>query len=256
MKNVLFLFALITCLVSIAEVKQLQGYGNNSVFYQFTHIEPENKGDYRDGKNNGQNWLAAQTIKLTVGSECDVWLSNYVSTWYGGIPELNGNVFQMGDGQYGAWQLNGDKTWVGNGETALVTYKDSASGAENTTSAYLLGHFDGGEEIALWMTTLENEGGEQVDTMQYVYDAEHATTLYSRVDGTHDLADNVRINFGLTTVWAGREFVAFGVDDGEDKHYQPSGQPLPGLPITCALMFGTIACAKRMKSRFLKKKYC
>ena len=79
---------------------------------------------------------------------------------------------------------------------------------------------------------------------QYVHDDMHSTTLASRTDGDHDLAGNVRINFGITNYNA-REFVAFGVAD-EDI---PSGQPLPGMMISGMLAIGTISAAKRMKRK-------
>lgn len=248
MKNLITIVLLAIATVAYAEIKQLEGYTSNATFYQFTHDEPTNTGDYHDSRNSGQNWLAAQTIKLLVGSECDVWLSNYVQSWYAPIPELDGNVYQMGEGQYGAWQLNGDKTWIGSGESALVTYTDASSGAENSTSAYFLGHFDGGEEIALWMTALPDEGGETVDTMQHVNDADHGTTLASRLDGTHDLAGNVRINFGFTTIpeGEGREWVAFGVND---DNFVPTGQPLPGVLTSALIASVFIAGARKAGKR-------
>lgn len=231
---------------AMAEIKSVQGY-NSTTFYQFVHNEPTNTGDYTGGRHFDQNWLAAQTIRLYVGQEMDVWLSNYINSWYAPIDALNGNVYQMGQGQYGAWQLNGNKTWVGSGATTTVTYTDGA-GHDNSTDGYFLGHFEGGEEIALWMTALENEGGEQVDTMQYVYDAAHNTTLASRLDATHDLAGNVRINFGLTTIPSGegREFVAFGV---HDESAVPSGQPLPGVLTSALLGFGVVLGVTRKRKR-------
>lgn len=244
-KLMMLLFGALLVSSAMAEIKSVQGYDSSAVFYQFTHDEPTNTGDYTDGKNAGQNWLAAQTIRLYVANEMDVWLSNYINSWYAPIDALDGNVYQMGQGQYGAWQLNGEKTWVGSGATTTVTYTDGA-GHDNSTDAYFLGHFEGGEEIALWMTALENEGGEQVDTMQYVYDEGHDTTLASRLDGTHDLANNVRINFGLTTIPSGegREFVAFGV---HDESIAPSGQPLPGVLTSALLGLSVVLGATRKK---------
>ena len=230
-----------------AGIKSIAGYGGKNVmFCQYTHDDPTNTGDYRDAKNPGQNWLGAQTIKLTIAAEADVWLSNYVNSWQSPIVALDGNVFQMGAKQYGAVQLNGDKTWTGTGDTTTVTFVDDATGATNSTTAYYLGHFEGGEDISVWMTTLMEDGNEQVDMQQYVFDAEHDTTLVSRVDGTHDLAGNVRVNFGVDSVsvgFIGREFVAFGVDAGSTP---PSGQPLPGAFVSLALALGTLSAAKRM----------
>ena len=247
LKIVCALYAIVSLSV-FAGIKSIAGYGGKNVmFCQYTHDEPTNTGDYRDAKNLGQFWLGAQTIKLTIAAEADVWLSNYVNSWYSPIAELDGNVFQMGAEQYGAVQLNGDKTWVGTGDTTTVTFVDDATGATNSTTAYYLGHFEGGEDISVWMTTLMEDGNEQVDMQQYVFDAEHDTTLVSRVDGTHDLAGNVRINFGVDSVSAGfigREFVAFGVDNGTPA---PSGQPLPGALVSLALALGTLVTARKIK---------
>ena len=247
MRKLIALMISIFTASAFAGIASVQGYGSMASFYQFTHDEPTNTGDYHDGRNASQNWLAAQTIKLLVGAECDVWVSNYVNSWYADIPALDGNVFNMDEVKYGAWQLNGDKTWEGNGQTTVVTYKDDASGAENSTTAYYLGHFEGGEEIAMWMTALDQEGGETVDTMQAVYDADHGTTLASRLDGTHDLAGNVRINFGFTTIPSGegREYVAFGVHEPKAS----SGQPLPGSFASISIAIASIALAgvRKMK---------
>ena len=49
----------------------------------------------------------------------------------------------MGAEQYGAYQLNGNKEWIGNGQATQVIYGDDNSSATNTTTAYFLGHFDG-----------------------------------------------------------------------------------------------------------------
>lgn len=241
MKNI-FTFILILSFVTTAGVKQLEGYSDKAVFYQFTHIEPANQGDYHDGHNAGQNWLASQTISLLVNQECDVWLSNYVSTWYGELEALDGYAFQMGAGQYGAWQLNGDKEWIGTGEARTVTFTDG-QGHENSTSAYFLGHFEGGEQIAMYLTALETDGGEMVDTRQYVYDAEHGTILASRLDGTKDLADNVRINLGMTTYPTGREYIAYGACDWE----YIKGQPLPSVMFSALLALGSVALAGRRR---------
>jgi hypothetical protein len=252
MKKILLLLVLFSCMLSIAGVKNIEGYSGDTHFYQFTHFESTNTGDYHDSGRADQNWLGAQMISLNVPAKMDVWLSNYVNSWYAPIPALDGNIYQMGEGQYGAWQLDGDKTWVGNSQTTTITFTDGA-GHDNSTDAYFLGHFEGGENIAVWMTTLADDGGEQVDMHQYVYDTWHGTTLVSRLDGTHDLADNVRINFGIesnSVGYIGREWVAVGVYDEDDT--RPTGQPLPALPVSCALMLGTMAVAKKIKARFSK----
>ena len=249
MKKITFMLVLLAfASTTFAGIKAVQGYSNTASFYQFTHDETNNTGDYHDYRRADQDWLGAQMIYLHIESETDVWVSNYIRSWYEDIEALDGNVYQMGETQYGAYEVNGDRVWKGTGESRIVTYNDdNNSNITNTTEAYYVGHFEGGETIALYMTTLENDGGETVDAMQYVYDAAHDTTLYSRVDGTHDLAGNVRVNFGLSedggTTLLAREFVAFGVSDNST----PSGQPLPGVLSTIVVACCSIACAKKMK---------
>lgn len=242
MKTIVFVVCMMMTFITCAEIVSVGGYSNKAVFRQFTHDEFTNTGDYTDGRNSSQNWLGAQTIKLTVGNEMDVWLSNYVASWYEPVLPLDGNVYDMGNMKYGAYEVNGSKSWIGNGETTTVEYGDGA-GHSNDTTAYFLGHFEGGEEVYLWLTTLPADDHEAVSTEQLVYDGVD-TILASRVDGTHDIADNVRINFGLTNGYS-REWVAFGVSD-ENSAVVPSGGPLPGLMTVSILAFGTVLGASRL----------
>ena len=70
----------------------------------------------------------------------------------------------------------------------------------------------------------------------------HDTTLVSRVYNTHDLADNVRINFGVNEI--GREFVA--VVENPDFN-GVSGQPLPGGLTASLIAIGILAVSKKLK---------
>ncbi len=235
---------------AFAGIQSVEGYGSMASFYQFSHDEATNTGDYHDVQSAPQNWLAAQKISLTICEKCDLWVSHSVRSWCDPKPlvPLDGNIFDMSATNYGAFALNSDKVWVGDGSTTTVTYTDGA-GHTNSTEAYYVGEVEAGDVIALWMTTLPTDGGEQVD-MQQLVAPENGTTLVSRLDKTHDLAGNVRINFGInsTTVgFIGREFVAFGAS--EPKAGGPSGQPLPGAMATCLLAMGAVAAAKKMKKR-------
>ena len=267
---------------AFAGIEAVAGYDDDTaVYYQFTHDTHNNTddwtkhtGSYTEVTNSQQNWLAACQIELTIGGPCDVWVSNYVNSWYWPKPlaPLDGNVYDMSATLYGANQLNGEKVWIGNGETTKVTYVDDATGVTNWTTAYFVGTFEGGEVISLWMTTLPTDGHETVDMQQlvqgkYIVDPnvedeserEYGyanTTLMSRNIDTHDLAGNVRVNFGIDNgvygdgVGIPREFVAFGVTDGKvHDHPSPSGQPLPGAMATCLLAMGAVAAAKKMKKR-------
>ena len=240
---VLCLVALVT--VSMAGIKSLEGYSNNATYVQFTHNDLTNTGNYRDGQNPGQNWLGAQTIMLTIDSEMDLWFSNYISSWYYPKPmtNLDGNIYDMSAELYGVF--NSEQQWLGNGQTATVTYFDDGTGITNSTDAYYVGHFNGGETVYLMMTTLPEDGAETIDSRQYVFDSAHDTTLWSRLDNTYDLAGNVRINFGLED-YVAHEFVAFGVSEPGDP---PSGQPLPSTLATCLIAGSVIPFLKRRKQR-------
>jgi hypothetical protein len=240
---------------TFAAVKALEGYTDTATYYQFTRDPVSNTGDYINYSRTepGQTQLAAQMIYLHVDYESDVWVSNYIRSWEENIVALDENVYQMGAKQYGAFEVDGEKVWEGTGESRTVTYNKVINGREytNTTQAYYVGHFNGGETVALYMTTLESDGGETVDSQQYVNGWKHEdTTLASRVDGTHDVADNVRINFGLTTYPDGREFVAFGV--GGENPPAPSGQPLPGVLTSCLVALGATGIAARRRKHSKK----
>lgn len=251
MRGVLILLLVLASLVSFAEIERVQGYSDGAVFFQFTHDEATNTGDYTDSRREGQNWLGAQLIQLHIGSKMDVWLTNHVRSWYEPIPSLDGNVYDMASQKYGAYEVDGSKSWIGNGQVTAVTFSDGGS-HENTESAYFLGEFEGGEDVYLWLTTIPEDGGEAVSTDQWVQDANHDTSLVSRLDNTHDIAGNVRINFGIDSESYGltaREWVAFGVYEEEDYH-GTSGQPLPGVLISALLATGTIlsvSSKKRLK---------
>ena len=212
-------------------------------FKQFT------QADFTDSAKPGQPWASAKVFTLSVKANTSVWLSNYVRSFYEPIPDLHGNVYNMAPEKYGyifkddlpSFDMpNGSYDslihWA-NGETTTITYTDSTNTLTNTATGYLLDEFKKDAEIYLVMTTLPSDGGETVDTYQYVQDAGHATTLQSRQHNTLDLAGNVRINFGIDSVGA-REFVAV---------YAPSGQPLPGLLFAGMLSLVTVFGASKIR---------
>ena len=258
MKKILFVLCAVAVATAYAGVKQIDGYSEDAVYYQFTHDPTTNNGNWFDSRRSDQNWEPAQMITLKIGAKMDVWLSNYVSSWYDPKPllPLNGNIFDM-DAGYGIVQVNSTGTVEhvsGNGgdnRTSTVTYfYDANPSITNSTEAYFLGSFDVGDEIGIWLTTLPTDGGEQVDTQQYVQDADHNTTLVSRIDDYTDLAGNVRINFGIDSTSVGfiaREWVAVGVSD--ETIQPPSGQPLPGVMVSCLIGMCTIGAATKMKKK-------
>ena len=220
-------------------------------FKQFT------QADFTDAAKPGQPWASAKVFTLSVKANTSVWLSNYVRSFYEPIPDLHGNVYNME--KYGYIYKddlpsldipNGSYDslihWA-NGETTTITYTASTNPSiTNDATGYLLDEFKKDADIYLVMTTLASDGGETVDTYQYVQDADHATTLQSRQHNTVDLAGNVRINFGIDNAGA-REFVA--VYSNTDDTPSPSGQPLPGLLFAGMLSLGTVFAAARMRKR-------
>lgn len=210
------------------------------------------------GKRSSQPWEEAQLITLKVGAGTNVWLTNYVDSFFAGprIPDLHGDQYDMvGTHKYGyiyaddfqnleATNYESLIHWS-NGETTDVTYfYDDNPEIKVKTTGYFLEHFNEDAEIFFVMMTLPEDGSETVDSYQYVYDENHDTTLVSRQHNTVDLAGNVRVNFGIDSYalgYIGREFVAV-----YDKP-ATSGQPLPGMAVCLLLAAGTIAGAKRIK---------
>ena len=205
-----------------------------------------------------QNWLDAQLITLNVHGGTNVWLSNYVQSFYEPIPDLNGNVYNMNAGKYGYIFkddisnfniLKSDYSqyiqWS-DGTTTEITYTyDADPSITNSTKGYLLDYFDEDAEIYLVMTTLPVDGNETVDSYQYVAGGPEDTTLQSRSHAYNDLAGNVRINYGINSTTLGytaREFVA--VYDSP-----VAGQPLPGVFASLVLGFGTIAGLKKIRKK-------
>ncbi len=232
--------------------------GVEEPFKQFT------QADFTDYNRSEQNWPSAAPFTLSVKANTSVWLSNYVSSFYWPkpLPDLHGNVFDMT--KYGYIYKNDLATldlekgsydslihW-GSGETTTITYTYSPDPSiTNSTTGYLLDEFKEDAEIYLVMTTLASDGGETVDTYQYVQDADHNTTMLSRQHEYLDLADNVRINFGIDSVADGpiaREFVAVYTGAGSSTGgTSPSGQPLPGLLFAGMLSLVTVFGASKMR---------
>ena len=232
-------------------------------FKQFT------KADYTDHNKPGQNWLTANMFTLSVNGGSNVWLSNYVRSFYEPIADLHGNVYDMGsDQKYGyifkndissATLENGsyaDKIHWSNGNTTEITYTYDANPAiTNTATGYFLDYFENDAEIYLVMTTIPEDGIDTVDTYQFVQDANNETLMYSRQHNTSDLAGNVRVNFGIDNgtygdgVGIGREFVAVYDDTAYLHHTTPAGGPLPGLLFVGLLSMGTIFGASKIKEK-------
>ena len=237
--------------------------GVESPFEQFT------QDDYHDEVRPDQSWptvQAGELITLGVHANSGVWLSNYVSNWFSPIPDLHGAQYNMvpASVRYGyifkddldSLDLTREEYedyihWAEGGVTTITYYDDANPNLTNSTTGYFLDYFDNAAEIYLVMTTLTPDGGELVDSYQYVQDADHDTTLVSRQHNTIDIAGNVRVNFGIdseTYGRIGREFVAvYATGDEEYIRSQLSGGPLPGVFFAGLLSLGTVFGASRLR---------
>ena len=223
-------------------------------FKQFT------QADYKDAAKPDQPWAEANVFTLSVKANTSVWLSNYVRSFYEPIPDLHGNVFNMG--RYGYiykndlpdlsipnGSYNSLIHWA-NGETTTITYTSSSNPSiTNDATGYLLDEFKEDADIYLVMTALAVDGGETVDTFQFVKDCNNETSLISRQHNTLDLADNVRVNLGIN--YAGHEFVAVytSTNSSSGGTFRPSGQPLPGLLFAGMLSIGTVVGVSKLHKR-------
>ncbi len=153
-----------------------------------------------------------------------------------------------------------------NGATTTITYTSLTADAEGKyptvkAEGYFLDYFEEDAVIYLVMTTLPGDGGEKVDTYQFVQDnnAYTDTTLKSRQHNTSDIAGNIRVNFGIDLPPVGdgnltdisREFVAVYSGDSELIRSQigggTTGGPLPGVFFAGLLSLGTVFGASKAK---------
>lgn len=196
--------------------------------------------DFSSYNRPEQKWIPAQMLSLKVAGGTSVWLSNYVRSWYEPIADLHGNTFNMQ--RYGYVTKSAvesgdyeDKIVWSSGQTTDITYVNDTTPHTNTATGYLLDYFGEDTEVFFVATLLEADGGETVDSWQFVHDLGHDTNLYSRQYNTVDLAGNVRVNFGVGPEESGREFVAVFSDTGP-----VTGQPLPGALLAGVLALGMV----------------
>lgn len=218
-------------------------------------------GEWREG--TGQFWEPAQIITLNVSAGSTVYLSNYISNWYGTVENL-------GDDSYAAgYNMSGDKFGYmiagrdadgkvitdgvfhqGTNDTTQLTYYNADRTASQTTTGYKLGTFDNDTEILFVMTP--NGYDKKVDSYYPVNDPVfgYNTILTSRQINTVDQAGNVRVNFG-TLDGVGHEFIIGYAGEPPQPPEPPSGQPLPGVLTSCLVALGAtgIAARRRKHSR-------
>ena len=190
--------------------------------------------------DTNQNWNPAHQIELRIVADGSLWMSNYVSNWYGGTPDL-GTVIDMTANHYGV--IDNDGNLVGsNGLSEIHTFTDPMDSSRTaSTEAYFVGDFKSGDTVRFWITTLDSEGGYVGKSIGAVHDENNDTPLVSRLDYQYDMAGNLRFNFGFDGV-GGKEFVFFG-DEVYGAH--TTGQPLPGVLATLAVIGGFAALKRR-----------
>ena len=208
-----------------------------------------------------QDWIPAQMITLNVSAGSTVYLTNYVSSWFGDMPNLGdadyaagydmsankyGYVFAQKDTEGNVSTL-GDIHWA-DGSTKEITYQNPDGPQTRTTTGYLLDTFENDAEIFFVMTP--NGYTETVNSYDPVNDQDDdpavESILASRQINTVDLAGNVRVNFG-TVDDVGHEFVI-----GSEATPPTTGQPLPGMLLCGLLSLGTASAASRLRKRSRK----
>ena len=222
----------------------------DSSYVQYTYT------DY----NTDQEWKPAQMITLNVTAGSTVYLSNYVSNWYGEMSNL-GDVdyaagYDMSRGKYGyvyaEVDANGYARPVGDihyadGTTKDVTYQNPTGPQTRTTTGYLLDTFDKDAVIFLVMTPRGYDS--TVNSYAPVNDPDNdpptTSILASRQINTHDQTGQTRVNFG-TVDGVGHEFV-IGYEASATPPMPPAGQPLPGVLASCLIGLGTAGVAARRK---------
>ena len=288
MKKLLMTVLMLVGVATFA-VEETKKYDINPVFQQFT------QGDYHDSIRNflqpgqvwnaeSQNWSEARYFTLSVKGGTGVWLSNYISNFYGtetpnidgGNVPLDKNTYNMSPNAYGYIyakdmpSLKEEKPnydglihWS-NGATIDITYTSvEDNNLTYPTPGYFLDYFENDAEIYLVMTTIPADGVESVDSYQYVQENGHTSTiLVNRQHDDLDNAGNIRINFGIDNGTYGvyqpegtesiaREFVAVYSDDKDLINSQlgggTAGGPLPGVFFAGLLSLGTVFGASKAK---------
>lgn len=201
-----------------------------------------------------QDWTPAQLITLSVKAGTDVYMSNYISNWYGDIYDLGDSDYaagyDMGKGKYGYVYAVKDSEGIARpvgevhyaeGKTKVVTFSNPNGPQTKSTEGYLLGSFDKDAEIFIVMTP--NGYTEEVDSFSPVNGGGFTSALASRQINTYDQTGQTRVNFG-TVDGIGHEFVI----GYEARPAEPSVQPLPGVLATCAIGAGVVAFIRRRRS--------
>ena len=208
-----------------------------SAAFQYEVIEmPREKGGYPavGGK--------AYYIRVTEGSG-SLYIMDKINTLYATNNELLSTVVNVADtSQYGWIDRSTGAVYEADGSQVIVYSK--AMNQYNpvvTQTAYKLGDFTAGDEVGVWVTTLQGDtGGSILDYSSSI----NSNNLISREYGkTEDRLGNslARLSFdGKTDV-----FFGFYGEEGADF----SGQPLPGMLASFLLGGAALGAVSRRKKR-------
>ena len=239
----------------------IMSFATESAFYPYT------TSDYNiyHTPYGSQFWDPAQMITLNVSAGSAVYLTNYVSNWYGTVEDLGESSYaagyNMNDHKYGYVLAQKDDEgkvspvggvhWS-DGKTKDITYQNPTGPETKTTTGYLLDKFEDDAEIFFVMTP--NGYDDTVNSFGPVDDPDglgYSSIMQSRQINTQDQSGLVRVNFG-TVDGVGHEFVIGAVampPDGGGEGGGASGQPLPGLLLAGLLSLGTVAAGKKMQKK-------
>ncbi len=221
-------------ILAVAAVAMLVGLSAQAVLqYELIPSQPP-----------GQGWPAAQQLLFKVTGGGSLWISSFVSNWYGTLQDL-GSTADMTAGNYG-WMTQDGTIHYSTGETKEITFTKEDGSKSISTNAYFVGNFNAGDEIGLWLTNTTDSKPDQLGySLGKVGEGLNAE-LGSRQYNTTDIAGNTRINFGFLNGGDSVEFLL-----SPDTHYSgggPVGQPLPGVFATLALA-GGVGTALTRKNR-------
>jgi len=188
-----------------------------------------------------QSHTSAQQLTIRITEGGSLWMSTFVSDWggnVGGTLADLGATADMTAGNYG-WMTAGGAVVAASGETMTVTFTNGVQ--SNSTTAYLVGDFEAGDEIGLWLTnTTKNKADQEGYSLGPVGEGVNAA-LVSRQINTVDALGNTRINFGFAKGGSSVEFILVG---GEGT----VGQPLPGV-FASLLLAGSVGTALTRRNR-------
>lgn len=250
------------------------------VHAQETSLFSENDFTYYD--YNGaiiQDWVPASMLTLKVHANTSVYITNYISNWYGTVEDLGAADYvagyDMSANKYGYRFAETDaegnvkpvgQIYYANGETKPVTYTNKL-GKTQTTEGYFLGDFDKDAEIFFVMTP---RGFGELNSYDPVDESDsdptnperYASNLQSRQINTWDQNGLIRVNFGVTdhdpnTIAGTANFNPYEVGHEFVLAYaakppQPVGSPLPGSLLSSLVFMGTAAFGSRFRKRSKK----